>query len=90
MLRKKVGLSKGPGAWEDHLKRDLAEMRQWQPVYDICRDGSNSDVVGRPGACSWHGGVVQAIYQHRPTGRFATASCVASTACRHDAIEGSE
>ena len=75
-------------AWENHLKRDLAEMRQWQPAYYICRDGSDSTAVGQPGACSWHGGVEQVIYQHRRTGRLATASCVASTACRHHAIEG--
>ena len=78
------------GAWENHLERDLAEMRQWQPAYYICWDGSNSSAVGQSGACSWHGGVGQVIYQHRRTGRLATASCVASTACRHNAIEGGE
>jgi hypothetical protein len=42
----------------------------WPTITQQCRDGWGSPSIGRPGACSWHGGVIT-IY-HSSLGNLAT------------------
>lgn len=42
----------------------------WPTITRQCRDGWGSPSIGRPGACSWHGGVIT-IY-HSSLGNLAT------------------